>query len=55
MVNVFFFLQGEVIARLVVHATSSSAGTVSLPDVATIANMTGDEARHMLTQLALSK
>ncbi|KAI0087339.1 hypothetical protein BDY19DRAFT_893087 [Irpex rosettiformis] len=43
---------GEVLARLVVHATSR---TVEVPDVATIANMTGDQAIQVLQQLALSK
>ncbi|KAI0346468.1 DUF155-domain-containing protein [Trametopsis cervina] len=43
---------GEVIARLVVHATSEK---VSIPDVATVANMTGDQALQTLRQLALAK
>lgn len=45
---------GEVIARLVVHATSSSE-KILIPDVTTIANMTGDEALTLLRRLALAK
>ncbi|EKM58047.1 uncharacterized protein PHACADRAFT_139625 [Phanerochaete carnosa HHB-10118-sp] len=45
---------GEVIARLVVHATSSSK-KIPIPDVAAVANMTGDEALTFLRQLALSR
>lgn len=43
---------GEVLARLVVHATKE---TVKVPDVATVANMTGDQAIQVLQQLALAK
>ncbi|KAI0767887.1 hypothetical protein BC629DRAFT_874765 [Irpex lacteus] len=43
---------GEVLARLVVHATKE---TIKVPDVATVANMTGDQAIQVLQQLALAK
>ncbi|KAI0701338.1 hypothetical protein BC835DRAFT_240829 [Cytidiella melzeri] len=43
---------GEVLARLVVHATSK---TMVIPDVTTVASMTGDEALQVLQQLALSR
>ncbi|KIP12101.1 hypothetical protein PHLGIDRAFT_98440 [Phlebiopsis gigantea 11061_1 CR5-6] len=45
---------GEVLARLVVHATSSS-DKVPIPDIATIANMTGEEALVLLQRLALTR
>lgn len=47
-----FAFQGEVLARLVVHATKE---TIKVPDVATVANMTGDQAIQVLQQLALAK
>ena len=46
--------QGEVLARLVVHATTSKE-TLPIPDLSTIGNMTGDEALQTLQQLALMK
>ncbi|GJE96559.1 DUF155-domain-containing protein [Phanerochaete sordida] len=45
---------GEVIARLVVHATSSGEKML-IPDAAAVANMTGDQALAFLQQLALSR
>ncbi|KAJ3559389.1 hypothetical protein NM688_g379 [Phlebia brevispora] len=42
---------GEVLARLVVHATGASRESISLPDPGTIANMTREEAIWTLQQL----
>jgi hypothetical protein len=43
-----------VVARLIVHATSSSK-PLPIPDVAAISSMTGDEALILLQQLALTR
>ena len=46
------YVQGEVLARLVVHATTPAKDTLPIPDPETIANMTREQAVWALQQIA---